>query len=160
MSVISVTLTLPTQYNPTSQTGKGKRRKLREAGRLFIGVAAGEVKGRLSFGQFGLTQATGTLTLSGAAGAVGGVINSVTITATASGGDVATAAAVAAAINASTNPLVQNIVRATSSGAVVTVTSIESGVTPNSITFTASGTGVTASAGGRLAGGTSQSFNL
>lgn len=160
MSVISVTLTLPAQYNPLAQAGKGKRRKLRETGRLFIGVAAGEVKGRLSSGIFGIGQASGTLTLSTAAGAVGAVINGVTVTATASGGDTATAAAIAAAINASTAPRVQNVVRATSSGAIVTVVAIEAGVQGNVNTFTASGTGVTASAGGFLAGGTSQSFNL
>ena len=50
MSVISLTITAPTQNNPLALAGKGKRRKLREVGRLFIGLAAGETKGRLTFG--------------------------------------------------------------------------------------------------------------
>ncbi len=98
-------------------------------------------------------QASGTLTLATASGTVGGVINGVTITVTASGGDTATAAAIAAAINASANALVAGIVSATSAGAVVTVTSLDASKAANSITFAASGTGVTASGTGRLAGG-------
>lgn len=109
-------------------------------------------------GAHGLTvvqngQAAGTLTLSTASGAVGGTINGVTVTATAAGGDTASAALVAAAINASANALVSNHVTATSSGAVVTVTSKYPGHAGNAVTLAASGTGVTAS-GARLSGGT------
>lgn len=116
------------------------------------------VQGAKGLGVHGLTlvqngQAAGTLTLSTASGAVGGTINGVTVTATAAGGDTATAALIAAAINASTNPLVANHVTATSAGAVVTVTSKYPGHAGNAVTLAASGTGVTAS-GARLAGGT------
>jgi phage tail sheath gpL-like len=97
-------------------------------------------------------QASGTLTLSSASGAVGGVINGVTITATAAGGDTATAALIAAAINASANALVAGIVTATASGAVVTIRSVDATKAANAITLVASGTGVTAS-GARLTGG-------
>lgn len=98
-------------------------------------------------------QASGTLTLDTAAGTVGGVINGVTITVTASGGDTATATAIAAAINASSNALVANIVTASALGAVVTVTAVLGGVSGNTVTLAASGTGVTAS-GARLTSGT------
>lgn len=159
MSVISFSVTAPNQPNPLAAAGKGKRRKLRELANLCMGLAGGSTRGRLTFGSFGTAQASQTLTLSSAAGAVGATINGVTVTATASGGDTNTAALIAAAINASTNPLVQGLVTATSSGAVVTVRSAVSGTAGNQTTFAASGTGVTAG-GTRLAGGTSQTFNL
>lgn len=91
-----------------------------------------------------------TLTLSGASGSVGGVINGTTVTATAAGGDTASAALVAAAINA--NATVNKLVSATSAGAVVTVTANVPGVQGSAISFAASGTGVSASGGGKLAG--------
>lgn len=159
MSVISVTITAPNQPNPVSQAGKGKRRKLRELGNLCWGLAGGSARGRLTTVTFGGAQASQTLTLSTAAGAVGATINGVTVTATASGGDANTAGLIAAAINNSTNPLVMGLVKATAVGAVVTVTSAFAGAQGNQTTFAASGTGVTAG-GTRLAGGTSQTFNL
>jgi phage tail sheath gpL-like len=97
--------------------------------------------------------ASGTLTLSGATGTVGAIINGVSVTVTAAGGDTATAAAIAVAINASVNALVQNIVTASASGAVVTITAVVPGVTGNCITLAESGAGLTAS-GARLTGGT------
>jgi phage tail sheath gpL-like len=99
-----------------------------------------------------LAEATGTLTLSSASGAVGGTINGVAVTATASGGDTNSAALVAAAINASANALVAGMVYATSAGAVVTVRARHPGKLGNATTLAASGTGVTAS-GARLTGG-------
>lgn len=103
--------------------------------------------------------ATGTLTLSSASGTVGGIINGVTVTVTASGGDTATAAALAAAINASGNPLVSGSVIATSALGVVTLTARQPGPSGNAITLAASGTGVTAS-GARLAGGASTAYTV
>lgn len=100
-----------------------------------------------------LVQASGTLTLATSSGAVGGVINGVTITDTWATSDTVSAALVAAAINASTNALVQNIVTATSALGVVTVGAVQSGSLGNTITLAASGTNVTASVA-RLAGGT------
>lgn len=122
---------------------------------LLESISAGNLDGSFSIGQStsAPARASGTLTLSSASGAVGGVINGVTITDTASGGDTASAALVAAAINASTNALVAGIVTASSAAAVVTVTAIDATKTGNAITLVASGTGVTAS-GARLTGGT------
>lgn len=159
MSTISLTVEAPGQPNILTKAGTGRRQKLVTICKKLIGIAGGEVRGRVTKIYLGMAKASQTLTLSTASGAVGGVINGVTITVTASGGDTATAAALAAAINASTNPLVQNIVTATSSGAVVTVSAVAAGVLGNSITIAASGTGVTAG-GTRLAGGTSQVGNL
>lgn len=56
--------------------------------------------------------ASGTITLDTASGAVGAVINGVTVTATAAGGDNATASLVATAVNASANALVNKHVTA------------------------------------------------
>ena len=137
----------------------GVRQKLAIITRILKGMSGGEVRGRTTKAYLGTAVASGTLTLSTASGAVGGVINGVTITATAAGGDTASAALIAAAINASTNALVLNIVRATSAGAVVTISAVASGAQGNTITLAASGTGVTAS-GTRLTGGTTHVGNL
>ena len=157
MSTISVTIEAPGQ--PAQKTNQALRPRLVQLANAIHGIAGGSPRGRLTKALVGLTSASGTLTLSGTAGAVGGVINGVTITAATGDDDITTAADVAAAINASTNPLVKNQVTATSSGAVVTVTSVYSGLAGNQTTFAASGTGVTAS-GTRLAGGTAQTGNL
>jgi len=95
-------------------------------------------------------RAAATLTLSSASGTVGGVINGTSCTATAAGGDTASAALIAAAINA--NATANDLVSATSSGAVVTVTANVPGVQGSAISFTATGTGVTATGSGKLAG--------
>lgn len=97
-------------------------------------------------------QASGTLTISSGSGTVGGSINGVAITVTWGTSDTATAAALAAAINASTNALVKGIVTAKAASGVVTITSVDATKTANAITLAASGTGVTAS-GARLTGG-------
>lgn len=120
----------------------------------ILGGAYGVNGTSVMLGQSTGVKASGTLTLSGASGTVGGNINGVAVTVTASGGDTATAAALAAAINASVNPLVAGIVTASSALGVVTITAVQYGLTGNSITLSASGTGVTQS-GARLAGGVS-----
>jgi phage tail sheath gpL-like len=97
--------------------------------------------------------ATGTVTLSGASGTVGATINGVSLTAAFDTDDTTTAAALAAAINASTNALVEPFVTATSALGVVTITAVDKGVAGNTITLAATGTGCTAS-GNRLTGGT------
>lgn len=97
-------------------------------------------------------QATGTLTIASGSGSVGGSINGVSITVTWGTSDAASATALAAAINASTNALIQGVVYATVASGVVTVNAVKGGVDGNAITLVASGTGVTAS-GARLTGG-------
>jgi phage tail sheath gpL-like len=137
----------------TISPGTSKRHTIKALQNLIKGIAAGTRLGSATIDlRASLTAASGTLTASSASGTVGGVINGVTITVTAAGGDTNTAALIAAAINASTNALVQNVVTASSNGAVVTVTSVLGGVYGNTITLAASGTGMSAS-GARLTSG-------
>ncbi len=100
--------------------------------------------------------ATGTITLSTSSGAIAAVINGVTITSTLSSGDTLNAAALAAAINASTDALVVGLVTATSAAAgadaIVTITALP-GKMGNAVTTAATGTGATADQV-RLTGGT------
>jgi phage tail sheath gpL-like len=99
--------------------------------------------------------ASGTLTISSGSGAVGGTIGGTSVTVTWATSDTASAAALAAAINANTT--VNKWVVATSALGVCTVTALVKGVIGNNVTLVASGTGVTASAA-RLAGGLDVSY--
>lgn len=103
--------------------------------------------------------ASGTVTLSGGSGTITATINGVGVAVTWATSDTATATALAAAINASTNALVQNIVTATSAAGVVTISAIVAGVAGNCITLAASGTGATAS-GARLTSGAETRVNM
>lgn len=106
--------------------------------------------------------ASGTLTLASVVATNTCAVNGVTFTCVASaptnvqfvkgGTDTVTAANLAAAINASTNPALLGSVAATSTGAVVTVTAIEPGLSGNGYTLTA-GTNFTRS-GANLTSGT------
>jgi phage tail sheath gpL-like len=96
--------------------------------------------------------ASGTVTASGASGSVSVLVNGVTFSTTASGGDAATMATLAAAITASADPLVAPFVTASAALGVLTVTAKTKGAAGNTITLGASGTGLTAS-GNRLTGG-------
>lgn len=98
-----------------------------------------------------LASAAGTVTLSSASGTTTVTINGVNFT-VAAGNDAARTAALALAINTSTNALVQYLVAATSNNGVLTVVALQPGITGNTITLAASGTGATAS-GARLTGG-------
>lgn len=145
-------------------TGVNARTGFTRVLNLLHGVLAGAYPGSTDF-QVAQAQATGTLTLAAVSGAVGGIINGVTVTATASGGDIASAGLVAAAINASVDPLVAPHVTASNlnaSGvatAVVTLTAKNPGSCGNAVTLAASGTGVTAS-GARLTGGVFTSYTF
>lgn len=68
-----------------------------------------------------------TLILASSSGAVGGVINGVTVTDTWAGSDAASAALIAAAINASSNALVQGFVRASNVSSALTLASVAAG---------------------------------
>lgn len=96
--------------------------------------------------------ATGTLTMATSSGTVGGVINGVTVTVEWATSDEVSTIALAAAINASADPLVSNHVTASASAKVTTLTAKNKGHAGNAITLAASGTNVTASAA-RLASG-------
>lgn len=93
-------------------------------------------------------QANATVTVSGAdGGTYATTINGVTINATGTNGnDTSTATSIAAAINSSTDALIQGLVHATSSGGVVTISATHGGHQGNAITLAATGTGATASA--------------
>lgn len=103
--------------------------------------------------QYEGAQATGTVTLASASGAITITINGVEAASeTWATSDTATAAALVVDIAASTDPLVRGHVTATSSAGVVTITAVRGGHLGNAITLAAAGTGVTAS-GARLTGG-------
>lgn len=89
--------------------------------------------------------ASAALAASGAATTVGATINGVSVTATAAGGDTATCALIAAAINASSNALVLGFVRASNLVQSITLASVPAGVVLNlcgfKFTSTAAATG-------------------
>jgi phage tail sheath gpL-like len=151
MATVTLGLTHAKADNFRANTGQGFRDVISRVLQFFGGVASG------SFGATSLRMSTsaasGTLTLSGASGTVGGVINGVTLTVAFDTDDATTASALADEINASDAALVEGLVTASADGAVVTLTAVDAGVTGNCITLAASGTGVTAS-GARLTGGT------
>lgn len=127
---------------------------LRNLSNLFLAmIGVGQPKGTIRLG-YDAAQASGTVTLSSASGTVTAVVNGITSSVTAGGGDTASAAALVLKINAggdTPNALVSKQVTATSSGAVITITAIQAGDSGNAITLTSSG--ATAS-GARLTGGT------
>ncbi len=96
--------------------------------------------------------ASGTVTISSGSGTITATINGVGTSVTWGTSDTATATALAAAINAATNDLVEFHVSASSSAGVVTITAKAPGQWGNAITLAATGTGATAS-GARLTGG-------
>jgi phage tail sheath gpL-like len=102
-----------------------------------------------------LAPAVGTITLSaGSSGTFTATINGVAITVTYATSLANTAALLAAAINASTNALVQYLVAAASISGTVTITALQPGITGNTITLAASSSAGTATASGaRLTGG-------
>jgi hypothetical protein len=147
-----------------TKTGMKARAVVPRLTNLLEGCANGAYPGATGF-SVSQTQATGTLTLSSAAGTVGGIINGVTVTVTASGGDIATAEALATAINESADALVNEHVTASNldadgaASAVVTLTAAIPGPAGNAVTLVASGTSVTAS-GARLTGGAATSYTF
>lgn len=126
----------------------------RQARRLFDYFSTGLEHGSIVVTIAGTSAAyaSGTVTISSGTGSITATINGVAIAVTWGTSDTATATALAAAINASTNALVKGLVTATSAAGVVTVKAFQPGKLGNAITLAASGTGATAS-GARLTGG-------
>ena len=132
---------------------------------FFAGLRTGRTTGTLyaDVASAGLVAATGTATLASVVATDKLTINGVDFTAVASGAtgnqfnvgvdDTATAANLAAAVNASTTSLVQGYVTATSAAAVVTVTAMMPGLCGNTQTLAQTGGHITLSAS-RLTGGT------
>lgn len=144
---------------PSQAIFASKRRvALERLSNFLLGAAAGTCQATLSYATDAgdWVAASGTVTIASGSGSIAAIINGVTIPVTWATSDTNTATLLAAAINASTNALVQPFVSASSVLGVVTVTAKAKGVAGNSITLAASGTGATAS-GARLSGGTETS---
>lgn len=158
MPVATVTLKTAAGANPLAGT-RPARERIRKFAILIQNGFFGTFQGRGTY-RLGIVQASGTITISGTdQGTYTTTINGVGINATGGATDTLTAAAIATAINASTNALVQYIVTATSAAGVVTITSSAAGTIGNCITLAATaGTGATAS-GARLTGGTGETVN-
>lgn len=143
----STTVTL-THGNTFLTRGRQKTALLRRFINLAMGVVGGSERG----GGFDIvTSATdpaaanGALISASGTGTVGAVINGVTVTDTWATSDTVSAGLVAVAINASTNALVQHVVRATNLKTVVTLASVLAGTTINLAGFVF--TAVTAATG-------------
>lgn len=157
-----ITLTyLDDQVPSQAKLASHKRRTLEELAVHFEALASGTRQGTVSMATAGGTSAayaSGTVTLASGSGTVGAIINGVTVSVTWATSDTASAAALAAAINASANTLVAPFVTASSALGVVTITAKNLGVQGNTITLAATGTGATAS-GARLTGGVDGTAN-
>lgn len=148
--ILTIAQTDPLQLN--SRTGKDALVRVRNhIDGILLGAKRASSAKVFADGS-ALVSATGGVTYSSSSGTQTVTINGVAITASSGASDALTASAVAAAINASTNALVQYLVTASASGSVVTITSAMPGKVGNCITLAASGTGANAS-GARLVGG-------
>ena len=143
----------------------GTSRRRNEAVNLVLGFLRGLVSGTFKGSAMtinagtattALASASGTVTLAtGSSGTYTATINGVAVTVTYASSLSNTATLLAAAINASTNALVQYFVQAVAVGPVVTIVALQPGITGNAITLAASASVGTATASGaRLTGGT------
>ncbi len=123
---------------------------------LIEKLRAGSADGTLLIRQ-SLVKASGTVTLATASGTITATINGVAVSVVWATNDTLSAAALAAAINASSDALISGIVTATSALGVVTVQAVVGGKAGNAITLAASGTNATAS-GARLTAGAETLF--
>lgn len=142
----------------------GASRRRNEAVQLVLGFLRGLLTGtqkgtaltiNAGTSTTALAPATGTVTLAtGSSGTYTATINGVAIQVTYATSLSATAALLAAAINTSSNALVQYLVSAVAVGPVVTIVALQPGITGNCITLAASSSAGTATASGaRLTGG-------
>jgi phage tail sheath gpL-like len=159
-TIISINHTSP--FNLGVQ---GTSRRRNEAVNMVIGFVRGLVSGTFKGSAMtinagtaatALASAAGTVTLAtGASGTYTATINGVAINATYATSLSNTATLLAAAINASTNALVQYYVQAVATGPIVAIVALQPGITGNAITLAASASVGTATASGtRLTGGT------
>lgn len=145
-------LTVVSNNNEQPFTTNSARRSIGQLINYLTGVIGGNRTGVVSVkGASTLIPALGTLTFAAVTGTVGGIINGVTLTATASDtDDAATAELWKTAINA--NVTTGPKVNATRSSKVVTLTADNQGTPANSYGLVASGSGTVAS-GATLANG-------
>lgn len=103
--------------------------------RRFANVLAGSLNGANADSEYTLVYGDGTepafacgaLSLSGASGTIGGIINGVTLTTTHGTTDILDAALIAAVLNASSNALVQGFITSNNLGATLTLTTVLAG---------------------------------
>lgn len=142
----------------------GTARRRNEAVNLVIGFLRGLVSGTLKgtamtinagASSSALAAAAGTVTLAtGASGTYTATINGVAVTVTYDTSLSITAGLLAAAINASTNALVQYHVTAVAVGPLVAIRALQPGISGNAITLAASASvGTAVASGARLTGG-------
>lgn len=103
------------------------RAKARRLINMLLLVIAGGLRGATL--RMGDKHAFGTLVWSGASGTVGGIVNGVTLTAAHGASDTADATTFVAALNASTNALVQHLLKASNTLMTFTISTGVSGVT-------------------------------
>lgn len=117
--------------DPLCDVRRGWARKVSDFARLLTAYVGGAVKriDGTTYLRRGTTRAFGTLALSSGSGAVGGVINGVTITDTWATSDTVSAGLIVTAINASTNALVQYLVEAGNLAGTLTLSGALAGVT-------------------------------
>ena len=150
----------PVDYGVTHGTTTITRRG-RELFRRFVNLAQASIGAASADAEYALVYsnstepayANGALVMSGGSGAVGGIINGVTLTATWASSDTNSCGLAAAAINASSNALVQGFVTANNLSATLTLTSVTAGAYVDicGTRFTAtSGTPATQFSGGNL----------
>jgi len=150
MATVVITAVSSQDLGDLSFANWGKSRIVRELDKMIVGLGLGAFTGSLDV-QNAPAYASGTLTIAGGTGTVGGTIGGKAVTVIWATSDTATATALAAAINADTTA--NQFVSASAAAGVVTITAIMPGTIGNGLTLVASGPGVTAS-GARLAGGT------
>lgn len=113
--------------------GRNNSKDNREVGVALANLLNGQGAGLVDSATVIANQATmgscagATLVLSGGSGAVGGIINGVTVTATWASSDTNSAGLIATAINASVNALVQGFVRATNIAGSFTLATVLAG---------------------------------
>lgn len=154
MSNVNLLIALPTALASPIATGASQQ-TARQISSLFNAAPQGVIGAMTVRTGNAAVAATGTVTYESATGTLTTTINGVGVTADAGVDDTASAVAMAAAINASGNALVNKHVTATSAAGVVTITAIVPGYAGNAVTLAASAGGGTATASGaRLTGGT------
>lgn len=152
MATYGFQLTLPFEPDPDPVSSENPRDSVLNISKLFRRVAVGSIPGSSTVVcQTETTGASGTITLATCAEwtvvevngvdfiAVNGSATSGNNEFDISGDNTADAAALAAAINASTNAAIYNVVTATSSGAVVTVSATQQGALANAVTLRTGG---------------------
>lgn len=159
MAQTSITLTHSRASDYQGKASMTARDAAHRFERLLSGCVGGSYPGATGF-SVAQTPASGTVTFSASDGVITITINGVAVAEDVTGFDDAEAAEIfVGSINGESNPLIEGMVTASSSGGVLAITAAYPGVAGNTTTLAATGTGVTAS-GARLTGGVSISYTF